>query len=42
VPFSSKTGHYRSQASPAPSTDEVYVHLLVEVHVWDHLPSFSK
>ena len=42
VPFSSKTGHYRPQASPAPSTDEVYVHLLVEVHVWDHLPSFSK
>src|SRR3712207_507494 len=27
VPFSSKTGHYRTQASAAPSADEVRVHL---------------
>src|SRR5918997_97360 len=30
VPVSSKTGHYRAQTSPAPSADEVCVHLLVE------------
>src|SRR5215213_10881161 len=32
----SDTGHHRSQASPAPGAGEVRVHLLVQVHVWDH------